>query len=243
MRKKFPEQPEEVFEEYVSDWRAAYGEAVEAILFYGSGARGEYAPGVSDLNFLIVLTDDAIGRLRPAINLSEKWRKRARVVPLVITRQYIHNSLDSYPVEFLHMKRHYRVLFGADVLSELAIQPQHLRLQLERELKGKLLHLRKGFIESGYDRDELLGLIQRTIKAFLPLFEALLYLKQETIPAGRKEIFEKVVQAARLDAGFIDKIFHAVETDVRPYREELWQVMEDYLAQIRKLTLAVDAMA
>ncbi len=242
MSKKYPQQPDEIFTDYVNAWREVYAHEVESIIFYGSGARGEYVPGESDLNFLIVLSESAIHRLRHAVPLAETWRARAQVVPLVVTRQYIHDSLDSFPVEFLHMQRHYRVLFGADVLSELKINREDLRLQLERELKGKLLHLRKGFLHSGYDREELTALIRRTITAFLPLCEALLFLQQETIPTARKAVFLKAAQAARLQTGFIDKVFHAAESEARPYREELWQVMEDYIAQIARLVQWVDAM-
>ena len=242
MNKKYPHQPEEVFTGYVNDWRAAYADDVEAIIFYGSGARGEYVPGESDLNFLIVLAEPAINNLRQAVNLTETWRMRARAAPLVVTRQYIHDSLDSFPVEFLHMQRHYQVLFGADVLSALALNPQDLRLQLERELKGKLLHLRKGFLGSGYDRDELRDLMRRTLTVFLPLFEAFLFLKSTAIPAKNKEIFQAVAHAAPLEAGFIDKVFRATSSEARPYREELWEVMQDYIAQIARLTQVVDAL-
>lgn len=243
MRKKFPKQPEDIFDDYVADWRAVYANDLEAIILYGSGARGEYAPGKSDLNFLIVLSEPAISHLRKAVDLCEKWRGRARVSPLVLTRQYIEDSLDSYPIEFLHMKMHYRVLAGADVLAGLDIAARDLRLELERELKGKLLHLRKGFLDFGYEREALKAMAARTISGFLPLFEAFLFLKQETLPATRREIFQKVAQAAPLEAGFITEIFRIVEGETRPYREELWGVMESYIAQIARLAEIVDAMA
>jgi predicted nucleotidyltransferase len=243
MSKKYPQQPQEIFDDYVSDWRSVYAEGLESVIFYGSGARGEYEPGKSDLNFLIVLGEAAINNLRQAINLTEKWRTRARAVPLVVTRQYIHASLDSYPVEFLHMQRHYRVLFGADVLSALKIDARDLRLQLERELKGKLLHLRKGFLEFGYDRDELKEMMRRTITAFLPLSEAFLFLRQETIPSSRQEILQKVSQVAPLETGFINELFRALDGESRPYREELWEIMESYVAQVARLVQIVDAMA
>ncbi|MGH7496578.1 MAG: hypothetical protein ACREOO_29865 [bacterium] len=243
MSKKYPQQPHEIFDDYVSDWRTVYADGLESVIFYGSGARGEYEPGKSDINFLIVLSEAAIHNLRQAVNLTETWRTRAKVVPLVVTQQYIHNSLDSYPIEFLHMQRHYRVLFGAEVFSGLKIEARHLRLQLERELKGKLLHLRKGFLESGYDRDELKEMIRRTISAFLPLFESFLFIKQESIPSSRQEIFQKVAQSAPLETTFINEIFRVVAAESRPYREKLWVVMEGYIAQIAKLVQIVDAMA
>jgi len=242
MRNKFPQSPDEIFSAYLSDWHTIYAEQLESVLFYGGSARGEYVPGASNIEFLIVLSEPALRNLRPAVLLSEKWRARAQVLPLVVTRAYIARSLDSFPVEFLYMRRQYRVLHGDDVLAGLAIRFQDLRLQLERELKGKLLHLRNGFLHSGYDRDELKSLMRRTLTAFLPLFEAFLFLKQEKIPVTRREIFQRVAQVASFPAGFIDKIFQVSEEDSRPYREELWQIMEEYIVHIAELTQIVDAL-
>ena len=38
------------------------------------------------------------------------------------------------------------MLFGDDPLADLTIRHEHLRLQLERELKGKLLALRERYL-------------------------------------------------------------------------------------------------
>jgi hypothetical protein len=161
-------------------------------------------------------------------------------VPLVLTRDYIHASLDSFPIEFLNMKRHYRVIWGEDVLANLEISPQNLRLQLERELKGKLLHLREGLLGSGYDRNATRDLLGRTISTFAALIEAFLFLKNEAIPDARKEVFKAVVRVADLDGGFVEPLFRLQEQEARLYREELWQLTEAYIAQIEKLTTFVD---
>lgn len=240
--KKHPESPEAIFKEYVTDWQTAFGRELEAIILYGSAARGEYVPGKSDINFLVLLTAAGMAKLREGVEITAKWRPAGVAAPLALTRDYIQASLDSFPIEFLDMKLHHRVVFGHDALADLEISPQNLRLQLERELKGKLLHLRQGLLETGNDREALRDLLLRTIPAFAARFEALLFLKGEALPNTRREIFQKVVGLAGLEGGFVERLFQLQGKDSRLYREELWKIMEDYIAQIEKLATYIDRM-
>jgi len=240
--KKIPESPEAIFEDYIKDWQAAFGKEIESIILYGSGARGEYVAGKSDINFLIVLTTPGITALRPAIELVEKWRKRNVAVPLLMTRTYLDGSLDTFPMEFLSMQKHHQVVFGEDALAGLNISKTHLRMQIEREVKGKLLHLRENFLAVGLDRDRLLLLLRQTLPAFEPLFEALLHLRDQPIPDHRREVFMQGVKLAGLDQSFFDKLLKVAAQESKPYRNELWEVFEKYLLQIRDLALFIDAM-
>jgi len=238
--KKLLQSPESIFKEYIADWQTAFGREVEAILLYGSAAASEYVAGKSDINFLVMLTPAGMAKLRQAVAITEKWRPHGVQIPRVLTRDYIRASSDSFPIEFLDMKLRHRLVFGVDPLADLEISPQNLRLQLEREFKGNLLHLREGLLGAGYDRDVLRELLLRTIPAFAALFEAFLFLKNESIPPTRQEIFQKVAAIANLDSGFIADLFHLQEKSERLYREELWKLMEDYIAQIEKLTTYID---
>jgi predicted nucleotidyltransferase len=241
--KKHPAAPEEIFQEYVADWQAGFGQELESIILYGSGARGEFVAGKSDINFLVILTPAGMAGLRRAVEITEKWRKLSVAVPLVLTREYMQTSLDSFPIEFLNIKRQYRLVFGEDVLRNLEISSPNLRLQLEREMKGKLLHLREGLLNQGFDREGLRNLLLSTIPIFAALFEAFLFLKNEKIPATKQEIFIEVARSANLNAGFIGSLFRLQKQESRWYREELWKLMEDYIAQIEKLTVYVDRLS
>ena len=59
--------------------------------------------------------------------------------PLIMTQDYIQNSLDSFPLEFLEIQQHHLCLFGQDSFAELSFYQPHLRLQCERELKSMLI--------------------------------------------------------------------------------------------------------
>jgi len=63
-----------------------------------------------------------------------------------LTKADIDSSLDTFPIEFLNIKRNYTVVFGEDILEGLAFEKEFIRMQCERELKGKLLLLRAEYV-------------------------------------------------------------------------------------------------
>ena len=145
---KIPKDPTDIFNELTKDYQDIYGKDLVSIILYGSAASGNYIPKKSDINFLIVLSEAGINRLQQSFKTVEKWHKRNVSTPLFLTKSYISSSLDSFPIEFLNMQKSYQVVFGEDVLKELSFEKRHLRLQCERELKGKLLQLRQAYLES-----------------------------------------------------------------------------------------------
>jgi len=239
---KYPDSPESIFENYTNDWKTAFGQELQSIILYGSAARGEYMPGVSDINFLVMLSSEGIASLRKAIELTGKWRSQNVAVPLVLSKIYIETSLDTFPIEFLSMQRHHKVIFGEDVFAGLNISKSNLRMQLEREVKGKLLHLRENFLAEAGDRDSLLKLLRHTLPAFNSMFEALLYLSGRPIPEHRRDAFMQAVEIGKLDKSFFDRLLKISEQESKPYRNELWDMFEKYITQIRTLALFIDGM-
>ena len=178
---KIPKTPQEVFPEIVEDLKGIYGAALQSVILYGSGARGEYVAGKSDINFLVVLADDVADDLEKVLSFVPKWKKRAVATPFFMTKALIGSSVDVYPVEFLNMKRHYQVVHGEDVLRDLVFEKRALRLQCERELKGKLMLLRTRFLETAGKAESLQRLMAASITAFLSVFNALLHLEGQRV--------------------------------------------------------------
>ena len=179
----------------VEAYTSLYGADLVSIILYGSAAGGDFNPEKSDINLLIVLTsmDLELIAKSAAIQAGDARRRFSR--PLFMDQDYIAHSCDSYPMEFLEMKGCHRVLYGEDVLLSIAPETEHLRLQVERELKGKWLHLLQEFAFVRKDKKQFLRLIDLSLKAFLPVFRALLKLKGATIPSNRKDVFKDIESA------------------------------------------------
>ncbi len=239
---KIPKQPQEVFESFVSDFKEIYGDDLLSVILYGSGARGEYVRKRSDINFLIVLSEAGIQNLRSSLLFIKKWRRRKVSTPLFLTKQYIHSSLDSYPVEFFNMQRYHLLVYGEDVLEELKIDKKLLRLQCEHEIKGKLLHLREEFLGTSGNKHLLSALFSRSLPAFATLFEALLFLKGEEIPSSRPQTIMKAASVFGLDESVFASIQKVRDTTAKLSTEELRLLMDKYIWQIRTLAEAVDKL-
>ncbi|MCD4693714.1 MAG: hypothetical protein K8R79_12425, partial [Calditrichales bacterium] len=117
-----------------------------------------------------------------------------------------------------------------------------LRLQCEREIRGKLLHLRESYLNT-YGKPRLIKqLLRFSLPAFTSIFSALLYLKELKIPASKKEIFTSTADVFELDGSVFEKMLKLKENNVKLNKEELNQLMEKYIEQIRKLTNIVDKL-
>jgi hypothetical protein len=239
---KIPKNPEDIFPEIICDYRKIFGEELISIILYGSGAGEDYVAGKSDLNFLITLTDRGIEDLDRVLETVGRWRKRNVAIPLFMTREYLTGSQDAYPVEFLSMKRIYIVVTGEDVLAPITFEPCHIRLQLERELRGKLLHLRSGYLATEGKPRKIRELIGASLTAFVSLFAALLYLKNMAIPKGKRDIIAVGSGAFGVDAAVFLKCEEIRGGTDRFSSAEVQKIFRDYLREVGRLCEMIDHM-
>ncbi len=235
-------KPEEVFAEIEKDFRAIFNDAIISIILYGSGAGSDFNPHTSDLNFLIILSEEAIDHLDKAIETVSRWRKKNVATPLFMTKSYIESSLDSYPLEFLNMKKNYILVYGEDVLKDISLEGHHLRLQCEREIKGKLLLLREGFLETEGKQKRIKELIKASITAFISIFNGLLYLKGIEILPTRREIIQSVAKEIPIDQEIFMKCLDIKQDTQEFSSSEIKNLFKAYLVEVRKLWEVVDKM-
>jgi hypothetical protein len=239
---RIPKKPEEIFEEITGEYQKIFGAHLISIILFGSGAGEDYIPGKSDINFLITLTDQGIDRLDRALEMVARWRKRNVAIPLFMTRSYLVRSQDAYPIELLNMKRHYIVVSGEDILAELAFDRRHIRLQLEREIRGKLLHLRSGYLATEGNARKIRALITLSLTAFISLFCALLYLKNIEIPRGKREIITEAGNAFGIDATIFLKCEEIRRKTNRFSQNEVKAVFHAYMKEVSRLCDQIDQM-
>jgi predicted nucleotidyltransferase len=239
---RIPDTPEEIFQEFTQDYQAVFGDGLKSIILYGSGARGEYIPKKSDLNFLIVVTEPAMDRLRDVFPLIHKWRKRRVNIPLFMTEEYIVSSLDAFPVEFLNLRDSYALVFGRDVLGELSFDKKVIRLQCERELKGKLLLLREAYLDSEGRAKELGQVASASLTAFLSLFRALLFVKNREIPHHDHDLISTTAKEIGFDEGAFQEILRIKQGTTKVPRDTLEERVDQYMRAIRDLWKSIDTL-
>ncbi|MFC1733091.1 hypothetical protein ACFL6I_22560 [candidate division KSB1 bacterium] len=239
---KIPDKPEDIYDEFVRDFTGLFGADLESVFVYGSAARGEYVPKKSDINCALILTNNGIERFHIALELIKKWSRRNVAIPLFLNEEYIMNSLDTFPIEFLNISSHYRVLFGKDVFASIDLNRDHIRLQLEREMKGNLLNLRQAYFQAaGRPRSASL-LIADSFGSFLSLFPAILLLKNEAISGSTVENINRISVLFKLDVNVLQRLYRAKQGREKISKKDSFELLRSYIAQIRSLALQTDSL-
>jgi len=238
---KVLKDPKDIFQDVIHDFNGLYGDDLVSILLYGSAVGSDYRPGESDINFMVVLTDEGIKGLDKAFATVQKWRKRRVAVPLFLTQSYIETSTDVFPIEYLNFQKNYILVYGKDVLKDLHFEVNHVRLQCEREIKGKLLLLRETFLETAGKANPLRSAISQSIQAFSAVFRALLFLKGQEPPAHKRALMKVTSEAFDLDAALFERLLDVKEGKAKPKGEEIKELYREYLEEIRKLMKMIDA--
>jgi hypothetical protein len=234
--------PKEIFPEIIADYEGIYGSDLVSILLYGSATGKDYRPGKSDINFMIVLSEQGIEQPDRAFPVMKKWRKRNVAIPLFLTETYVATSMDVFPIEYLNFQRDYVPVFGKDILKDLSFDVEFIRLQCEREIKGKLLILREAYLESSGKGRALKDVIRNSIPALLAIFEALLYIKGQDIPKEKRTIVRNTCEAVDIDVGIFEKLLDIKEGKSKPGGSETGEIFKGYLVEMRKLSKLVDGL-
>lgn len=236
------QDPKGIFEDITKDFRGAFGDDLITIILYGSAAGRHYRPGKSDINFMVVLTETGIHNLDRAFPLIKKWRKRKVAVPLFLTERYVETSLDVFSIEYLNFQRSHVMVYGKNILEGLDFDRDMIRLQCEREIKGKLLILRETFLETAGEARQLKNVAAQSLGAFLAIFEALLYLKDLPLPDEPREIIRAATGAYDLDASLFQALLDIKEEKRKVSDGEMLRLFGDYLRAAENLSTIVDEM-
>jgi hypothetical protein len=169
-------------QQLVKELAAALPQHLKCVVLYGSAAAGDFVPGASNFNLLVIVDALGIDELNALSPELAEWSRDGQPMPLFFTQQQLTESLDLFPIEFLDIQQSRRILWGPDLLADMRVGPVPLRRQVQRELTGKLLKLRGRYLLVAGKPDEVSELMLTSLSTFLVLFRAALRLYQDHVP-------------------------------------------------------------
>ena len=141
---------------------------------------------------VIILEDDPPAFFEALQPLMQYIRKHRLSQPLIITRRFVENSLDAYPLEFLDMQTQYRnLLENTDILAGLQFEKSDLRLQMERELRSKWLLTRQAGLTNPFRLKLLKSIIGESRTSLYPVLKGFFALSQQSVPHTLAEAIQK----------------------------------------------------
>lgn len=218
------------------------GANLVTVVLYGSAAAQEFHAEFSDVNMLCVvreLTPSHLKALSPAV---VEWTRNGHPAPLIFPRNELERAADVFAIEMLDIKQHHRILHGEDIFQELRIPMDRHRIQLEHELRTKLLFLRQHYLLSSGDSRRVLNLMLDSVSNFITLFRHALITLGETPPHAKREIAERLAQCLRFEAKPFADLLQIRERKLKAESLEVEGTFAGFLQAIETVIQAVDAL-
>ena len=235
-----PAQTQTVIETFLKDILANYKEDIVSIYIIGSAVTKGFHPKYSDINTLIVVKGIEIPFYDFIALLGKRYGKKKIRAPLIMTRDYINRSLEAFPLEFMEMKLIHRLVYGEDVLKDIKIEKSDIRLQCERELKGKLQHLCQGYIKAMGNKTTLTDLFVGSLSGYFPLFRGILFLYGHEIPKEKGDVLHALNECCDVDVDVFRNLLDIRSRNFYPPIEALKDVFKKLYRVLDTITKKVD---
>ncbi len=232
--------PSNTIDEFVRRTRAADGTNIESVILFGSAVSGDFHAGFSNLNLLCILRDTSFRALRALTPVAKWWVRQKQPLPLCMTRHELERSADVFAIELLDMQQHHRVLFGEDVLQALRIPMDLHRVQVEYELREKLLLLRQHLLLAAESEARMWELLLRSAPSFSTLFRHALIALGDTSQCARHEAVQALARRAGFDSSALLWVLAVREHKAERKKTDVFDLAARYLSAVEKVAAAVD---
>lgn len=226
----------------VSQLRQVHGDALQAVVLYGSAASGEQIEGESDLNVMVLATTISFDTMRALGQTMRAWQEAGNPPVLELTTAEWLSSGDVFPMEYADILERHRVLAGTLPLDGVEVRPADLRLQVEQEAMGKLLRLRRGVMLAGGDTTRQQELLRASLSSMLVIFRAVLRLAGDVPPRDAEQVIATVAERAGFDPSPFHRTVALKRGTVLPPRDTE-SVLEGYIRGMTSLVAYLDGFA
>ncbi|MCE9528231.1 MAG: hypothetical protein K8R36_19490 [Planctomycetales bacterium] len=113
-------------------------------------------------------------------------------------------------------------------------------MQLEHDLKSKLLFLRQRYLSAYHTPERLANLLASSVSTFLVLFRAALKLYDEAVPLSKRDALQKLATHIVFDAAPFQSVMELKAQRKLPAGTDLQSLAGRYLASIERIVHAID---
>lgn len=227
-----------VVDPFLDEMDRALGQGYSAVL-YGSAARGDFIPGRSDINLMLVLDELTPTILKSLSRGFSTWRKAIAEPPLILSRSEWDRANDAFPIEITDMRLSYRVLRGTDPLEGVQVDHADLRKALEREFRGKLLRLRQGYSTYAPEPAALGTLGLQSASTILVLLRGVLTVARQPVSADSTVLVKDTAGLVGFEADHVLRVVsHRADREWRCQAPDF----ENYMNAVEQTARFVDQL-
>lgn len=236
-----PEGTQKLLKSYVKDVAKVHGNELESVILYGSAVRGEFLPGLSNLNVLLILSSYDLSVLKKYDGLHTRWSKEQVVVPLFLTRPDLKSASTAFPLEYQDILDSHRLLWGQDPFVGLKIDSRYLAAEVVQGLRGNLFRLRQRLVEGRSTEEAITILLPLSITALLPVLRGLQRLLGRPVMMHGEPLLKDIESHLEIDLAGLRDALALKRGNISPGQKEIPRLMDRYLECLTQLVGTAEA--
>ncbi len=213
-----------------------------SVFLIGAAVRGEHSESHPDLHLLLVYPSIDAALLDRISRLGVRYGKKGLRAPLLLTPDHFNDAQDSFPMELLDLKSNHVLLCGEDLLTQVNIANEHLRLQVERELRAWQLQLRQAYLRSAGDAKWMANWYAANVEEIFPLLRAALHLLGGDEQAGNTEAARRLEQATGIGFEPFVSVYARYKQGKRPDKADVYDLYSAWERTFFELVTHIDGL-
>lgn len=175
------------------------GSDLVGVIVHGSVARGDYRPGESDVDVVVVVKNPTPARLEAIAAATQKARYEARIEPTILAEHEIAGAADVFPLLYDEMQRCHVVVMGRDPFDDIVVHDRHRRLRIEQELRQAAITLRRAVLDACGAPEAVGGAVARKCRQVRGALHALLALKGHSSSTDLPSVLARIAEVYGVD--------------------------------------------
>ena len=231
MIKNLPSDVRSRVEEWTKSLEKALGDDLVGILVHGSVARGEYRPGESDVDAIVILKEATFEQLDAIANAMQLARYSARIEAMILTEAEIAGASDVFPLLYDDIKHCHFLVAGRDPFKDVEVHATHRRLRIEQELREARIRMRRAVTDAAGAKEALGGAVTRKIKQVRAPLHALLGMKNIECKPDLGAVTDAACTHYGVDAAVLKKSKEAPQ----PAYAELIKLLDKAIHEVNEM--------
>jgi len=172
MNTSIPDALRDDIQSIVGNLKSKLGDNLISIVLSGGLIKNKLIKDTDRVQLMIVLKEVGLSQLDQT-SAALAGKRARQIQATVLTEANLKSSTDVFPIRFLDMQQDYKVLHGSDLIKDLSISRENLRLRCEQELKNLLLKQRRVYLAIREDTEAMETMLLRGYFTFLQSGDAL----------------------------------------------------------------------
>ena len=231
MNSAIPENLASDINSFTSSLKNDLGDSLASVVLYGGLVKNEMIKETDRVKIMIVVKSVKLSSLNKVGDALSSTKRAKQIQLLTLTPADLSSSTDVFPIKFLDMQQDYEILHGEDLVKDLEVGRDHLRIRCEQEVKNLMLKLRSMYLRSRKDSKVLQKVLLKAYYSFLQSGDALAELKTGKVYRKENEVLDGI-EPIGLDSALMKKIQALRISESAPEQETLHDLYERFMEMI-----------